>query len=182
MRAFALELDGVLRLERDVWRDDRGLFLETWNPQALARVGLEATFVQDNLSLSKQWTLRGLHYQIQPPQGKLISVVTGSIYDVVVDLRRRSKTFRRAIGIHLAADEYAALWVPPGYAHGFLALEPDTRVAYKVTDSWAPDFERTLLWQDPALAIQWPIPAGIAPIVSKKDAAGSPLDSAAYYE
>lgn len=182
MHAAKLDIDGALKLQHDVWRDERGLFMEAWNERELARVGLEARFVQDNLSLSRQWTVRGLHYQIQQPQGKLIRVLTGKIYDVIVDLRRHSPTFRRMIGLYLSADDYEALWVPPGCAHGFLALEHDTRVAYKVTDYWAAQFERTLLWNDPALDIEWPIPGGITPIVSKKDAAGMPLESAAHYE
>jgi dTDP-4-dehydrorhamnose 3,5-epimerase len=182
MRASALAIDGTFKLEHDVWRDERGLFVETWNERELARCGLEVRFVQDNLSLSRQWTVRGLHYQIQQPQGKLIRVLTGRIFDVLVDLRRGSPTFRRAIGVHLAADAYEALWVPPGCAHGFLALEPDTRVSYKVTDYWAAAFERTLLWSDSALGIEWPIPPGVTPIVSAKDAAGVPLEHAPCYE
>jgi dTDP-4-dehydrorhamnose 3,5-epimerase len=182
MRAVKLDIDGALKLQHDVWRDERGLFMEAWNERELARIGLEARFVQDNLSVSRQWTVRGLHYQIQQPQGKLIRVLTGKIYDVIADLRRQSPTYRRTIGIYLSADDYEALWVPPGCAHGFLALEHDTRVTYKVTDYWAAQFERTLLWNDPALGIGWPIPDGITPIVSKKDAAGMPLERAAHYE
>lgn len=182
MRASALDIDGALKLEHDVWRDERGLFVETWNERALGRCGLDIRFVQDNLSLSRQWTVRGLHYQIQQPQGKLVRVLTGKIFDVIVDLRRRSPTFRRAIGVHLAADEYDALWVPPGCAHGFLALEHDTRVSYKVSDYWAAPFERTLLWNDPSLGIEWPIPNGVAPIISAKDAAGVPLENTLCYE
>ena len=182
MRVLTLDIDGVLKFQHDVWQDERGLFLETWNGRELANNGLAADFVQDNLSISKQWTVRGLHYQIEQPQGKLIRVITGRIYDVIVDLRRRSPTFRRAIGVQICADDHESLWVPPGCAHGFLALEHDARVAYKVTDYWAPQFERTLLWSDPALGISWPIRTGIHPIVSQKDAAGTPLDNAAYYE
>ncbi len=182
MRASTLDIDGALKLEHDVWRDERGLFVETWNERALGRCGLDVRFVQDNLSLSRQWTVRGLHYQIQQPQGKLVRVLTGKIFDVIVDLRRRSPTFRRAIGVHLAADEYDALWVPPGCAHGFLALEHDTRVSYKVSDYWAAPFERTLLWNDPSLGIEWPVPNGVTPIISAKDAAGVPLENTLCYE
>jgi dTDP-4-dehydrorhamnose 3,5-epimerase len=181
MQVQTLQIEGVIKFRPNVWRDDRGLFVETWNERELAKHGLDMRFVQDNMSLSRRWTLRGLHYQIEQAQGKFVRAVTGAIYDVVVDLRRSSPTFRRAIGVHLAADDYEALWVPPGCAHGFLALEDDTRVAYKVTDYWAPQFERTLLWNDPALDIPWPIPAGVAPIVSAKDAAGAPLASAPDY-
>jgi len=182
MRAVPLELAGVLKLEQQAWRDDRGVFLETWNRRALAQLGLDVDFVQDNLSLSRQWVVRGLHYQIKQPQGKLVRVLTGEIYDVLVDLRRSSSTFGRAIGVHLAAAAHEALWVPPGFAHGFVALAPDTRVSYKVTDYWAPEFERTLLWNDPQLGIDWPIPANAVPIVSAKDAAGAPLERADCYE
>lgn len=182
MRAIALDVQGALKLEDDVWRDERGVFVETWNARTLAGIGLDVSFVQDNLSLSKQWTVRGLHYQITQPQGKLIRVLSGKIYDVFVDLRRRSSTFGRAVGVYLSADDYAALWIPPGCAHGFVALEDDTRVTYKVTDFWAPGAERTLLWNDPALGIEWPIPKDATPIISQKDANGTPLAAAACYE
>lgn len=183
MRVANLSIEDALKIQHDVWRDERGLFVETWNERDLARCcGLDVRFVQDNLSLSRQWTVRGLHYQIQQAQGKLIRVVTGRIYDVIVDLRRRSPTFRKAMGIYLSADEFESLWVPPGCAHGFLALEHDTRVSYKVTEYWAAQFERTLLWSDAALALEWPIPKGITAIVSSKDLAGTPLNSTPYYE
>lgn len=175
MRAIPLELPGLIKLEHDVWRDDRGLFVETWNRRALAAVGIEADFVQDNLSVSRQWTLRGLHYQIQQPQGKLVRVLSGEIQDVLVDLRRSSPTFGRGTSVRLSADTFDALWVPAGFAHGFLALRDDTRVAYKVTDYWAPQFERTLLWSDPAAQALWSLPPGVQPLVSPKDAAGALL-------
>lgn len=181
MRVTALGIDGALKLQQDVWRDERGLFVETWNARSLAQAGLDVTFVQDNLSISKQWTVRGLHYQITQPQGKLIRVLTGKIYDVFVDLRRSSPTFGRTVGIYLSADDYEAIWVPPGCAHGFLALQDDTRVTYKVTDYWAPGAERTLLWNDPALRIEWPLPPNTTPIISQKDASGTPLAAAATY-
>jgi dTDP-4-dehydrorhamnose 3,5-epimerase len=181
MQAEPLAIAGVIKFSHDVWRDDRGLFLESWNERALAQQGLDVRFVQDNMSLSRQWTVRGLHYQIEQPQGKLIRVITGAVYDVIVDLRRSSPTFRRALGVRLTAERFESLWVPPGCAHGFLALADDTRVAYKVTDFWAPQHERTLLWNDPALDIPWPLPAGVAPIVSAKDAAGLHLHEAPDY-
>lgn len=181
MRAIALELPGVLKFEHDVWRDERGLFVETWNRRELAQCGVAADFVQDNVSVSRQWTVRGLHYQIQQPQGKLVRVLSGEIFDAVVDLRRSSPSFGRAIGIRLSAQTYDALWIPPGFAHGFLALENDTKVTYKVTDYWAPKSERTLLWNDPKLKIRWPLPPDATPIVSAKDAVGAPLDRAESY-
>ena len=181
MRAIPLELAGVLKFEHDTWRDERGLFVETWNRRELAKCGVEADFVQDNVSVSRQWTVRGLHYQIQQPQGKLVRVLSGEIFDAVVDLRRSSPSFGRAIGIRLSAQTYDALWIPPGFAHGFLALENDTKVTYKVTDYWAPKFERTLLWNDPKLKLDWPIPPHATPIVSAKDAVGAALDGAESY-
>ena len=181
MRAVALELPGVLKFEYDVWRDERGLFVETWNRRELMKCGVADDFVQDNVSVSKQWTVRGLHYQIQQPQGKLVRVLSGEIFDAVVDLRRSSQSFGRAIGIHLSAHTFDALWVPPGFAHGFLALQNDTKVTYKVTDYWAPKSERTLLWNDPELQIDWPIAPDATPIVSAKDAVGAPLNRAESY-
>lgn len=181
MRAIALELAGVVKFEHDVWRDERGLFVETWNRRELAKCGVEADFVQDNVSVSRRWTVRGLHYQIQQPQGKLVRVLSGEIFDAVVDLRRSSPSFGRALGIRLSAQTHDALWIPPGFAHGFLALENDTKVTYKVTDYWAPKAERTLLWNDPQLKIGWPIPPDVTPVISAKDAAGAPLDRAESY-
>lgn len=182
MRAVALSLDGVMRIEHAVWRDERGLFVETWNRRELAGCGIEADFVQDNLSLSRRWTLRGLHYQLPPhPQGKLLRVLTGSIHDVVVDLRRSSPSFGKSLAVRLSAQAGEALWIPPGLAHGFLALADDTLVSYKATDYWSPDCERTLLWNDEQLGLEWPLPEGVQPVISAKDAAGTPFVSAAVY-
>jgi dTDP-4-dehydrorhamnose 3,5-epimerase len=181
MRLVSLGLPGLLLVESRVFSDVRGSFLETWNGRALAAAGLEATFVQDNMSLSNRHALRGLHYQARQPQGKLIRVVSGAVFDVVVDLRRSSPAFGRAFTLELEADKHQALWVPPGFAHGFLSLADDTRVQYKVTDYWAPEWERTLAWDDPALGISWPLPAGGTPIVSDKDRAGTPLAAADTY-
>jgi dTDP-4-dehydrorhamnose 3,5-epimerase len=181
MRAESLSIAGVLKIEHQLWRDERGVFVETWNERAFRELGVASKFVQDNLSISRQWTVRGLHYQVQQPQGKLIRVLAGEIYDVLVDLRCNSPTFRRAIGVHLTAQSGDSLWVPEGLAHGFLALEEQTQVSYKVTDFWLPKSERTLLWNDPELRIDWPIPPGVQPIVSAKDAAGSSLENADVY-
>jgi dTDP-4-dehydrorhamnose 3,5-epimerase len=181
MRVVPLELQGLLKLQDDVRRDDRGAFIETWNRRKLAELGIEVDFVQDNLSISRQWTIRGLHYQIQQAQGKLVRVSNGEIHDVVVDLRRSSPTFGRATAVRLSAEAYEALWVPPGFAHGFVALRDDTRVTYKVTDYWAPQFERTLAWNDPLVRSLWPLPARVEPLVAPKDAAGVLLRDAECY-
>lgn len=181
MRAVSLELTGAVIIEHQIWHDERGAFVETWNEREFAKLGLAASFVQDNMSTSRRWTVRGLHYQVEHAQGKLVRVLAGEVFDVIVDLRRNSSTFGRALGVPLSAERGESLWVPQGFAHGFLALTNDTKVAYKVTNFWAPKMERTLLWNDPALKIDWPLPANVAPIISAKDALGSPLASAETY-
>jgi dTDP-4-dehydrorhamnose 3,5-epimerase len=178
MRSTALALPGVLLIEHQLFEDARGAFFESWNEHAFAAAGLTARFVQENVSVSKRWVLRGLHYQIHHTQGKLVRVLAGEIFDVVVDLRRSSPYFGRSCSVQLTAREARSLWVPEGCAHGFLALTGDTRVQYKVTDFWARDAERTLVWNDAALGIRWPLPAGVAPLLSPKDAQGEPLASA----
>ena len=175
MRAVTQPLPGVLLLEHQVFNDARGGFLESWNERSFAAAGIAARFVQENVSLSRRWVLRGLHYQIRRTQGKLVRVLTGAIYDVIVDLRRSSPAFGRSLTVALEADRHGSLWVPPGCAHGFLALADDTRVQYKVTDFWSPEDERTLAWDDAALGIRWPLPPGVAPILSDKDRQGAPL-------
>jgi dTDP-4-dehydrorhamnose 3,5-epimerase len=175
MRAVALELPGVLLIEHDVFEDARGAFYESWNERAFAAAGLEARFVQENVSRSRAYVLRGLHYQIHHVQGKLVRVLSGQIFDVVVDLRRSSPAFGRSLALTLDSGRQRSLWVPAGFAHGFLALAEDTRVQYKVTDFWARDAERTLAWNDPALGIAWPLPGATAPIMSAKDREGVPL-------
>lgn len=175
MRVVALDLPGVLLVEHDVFEDPRGAFFESWNERAFAAAGVEARFVQENVSRSRRWVVRGLHYQIHHAQGKLVRVLSGEIFDAVVDLRRCSPAFGRSTAVNLDAARPQSLWVPAGFAHGFLALADDTRVVYKVTDVWARDAERTLAWNDPALGIAWPLPAGITPILSGKDREGLPL-------
>ena len=159
--------------------DDRGFFFESWNARAFADAGIDAAFVQDNHSRSRRGVLRGLHYQIEHAQGKLVRVVSGEVFDVVVDLRRSSPTFGRAVGMTLSAENRKMLWVPPGFAHGFLALSESVDFLYKTTDYWYPQHERTLLWNDPALAIDWPL--AVPPILAAKDAAGTPLAQAEVY-
>jgi dTDP-4-dehydrorhamnose 3,5-epimerase len=175
MRAVPLALPGVVLIEHRLFEDPRGAFFESWNERAFAAAGIEARFVQENVSISASLVLRGLHYQIPHAQGKLVRVLAGAIFDVVVDLRRASPAFGRSLCVSLDAARAQSLWVPSGYAHGFLALADDTRVQYKVTDFWAREAEQTLAWNDPALQIRWPIPAGAAPVLSDKDRDGVPL-------
>ena len=175
MRVSELALPGVLLVEHRVFEDARGFFFESWNERAFAAAGMTAHFVQENVSESQRWVLRGLHYQIPHAQGKLLRVLAGEIFDVVVDLRRASPAFGRNLALTLHATQARSLWVPPGFAHGFLALAPATRVQYLVTDFWSPEAERVLAWNDPALGIEWPLPPGVSPSLSGKDAAAPPL-------
>ncbi|HEX4870953.1 MAG TPA: dTDP-4-dehydrorhamnose 3,5-epimerase [Nevskiaceae bacterium] len=182
MRVVATALPEVLRLEPVVYQDARGLFLESYH-QARFReaTGLVLDFVQDNHSRSAPTVLRGLHYQLGRPQGKLIRVLRGRIYDVAVDLRRSSPRFGQWVAETLDAEQHHQLWIPPGFAHGFLALAEGAEVAYKTTDYYAPAEERTLLWNDPALGIPWPLAPGQAPLLSAKDERGQPLSAAETY-
>ena len=178
MRVVALALPGVCLIEHDVFEDARGAFFESWNERALTAAGIDARFVQENVSVSRRLVLRGLHYQIPHAQGKLVRVLAGEIFDIVVDLRRSSGAFGRRLEVTLNATKCRSLWVPAGLAHGFLALADHTQVQYKVTDFWMPASERTLAWNDPALGIPWPLPAGTAPILSDKDRCGQLLADA----
>jgi dTDP-4-dehydrorhamnose 3,5-epimerase len=165
-----LEIPAVKLITPRIHRDERGFFSETYSAKALAEAGITATFVQDNHSLSRQrGVVRGLHFQIAPrAQGKLVRVTRGSIFDVAVDIRSGSPTFGRHVGVTLSAANWSQLWVPVGFAHGFCTLEDDTEVQYKVTDDYAPDCDRGILWSDPALGIAWPV-ADSAAILSEKD-------------
>lgn len=165
-----------------VFADDRGFFLEAFRASAFAAAGIAGTFVQDNHSGSRRHVLRGLHYQVRRPQGKLVRAVTGEIFDVAVDLRRASPTFGRWVGEILSAENKAMLWVPPGFAHGFLVLSEWADVIYKTTEYYAPELERTIVWNDPALAVGWPLAPGETPLASAKDAAGARLEEAELYE
>jgi dTDP-4-dehydrorhamnose 3,5-epimerase len=180
MKVSATELAGVKLIEPKVFGDDRGFFMESWNARTFAEAGIDAAFVQDNHSRSRKGVLRGLHYQIEHAQGKLVRCVTGEVFDVVVDLRRSSPTFGRTTALTLSAQNQRMLWVPPGFAHGFLVLSEYADFLYKTTDYWYPEHERTLLWNDAALAIAWPL-AG-APTLTAKDAAGTPLAAAQAYD
>jgi dTDP-4-dehydrorhamnose 3,5-epimerase len=175
MRLVPLSLPGACLIEHQGFEDPRGAFFVSWNVRAFAGAGIEARFVQENVSVSRRYVLRGLHYQIRQAQGKLVRVLAGQIFDVLVDLRRSSPTFGRSVHVSLDSAARRSLWVPPGLAHGFLALADDTHVQYKVTDFWLREAERTLAWDDPALAVDWPLPAGRAPLLSDKDREGVPL-------
>jgi dTDP-4-dehydrorhamnose 3,5-epimerase len=168
-------LPGVLVVEPRVFKDPRGYFLETFQKSRYAEAGLSREFVQDNLSRSARGTLRGLHYQLQHPQGKLVWVIRGEVFDVAVDLRRGSATFGRWVGIYLSETNHRQLYIPPGFAHGFCVTSDEADFAYKCTDYYHPEFERTVLWNDATLAIAWPVRE---PLVSDKDRRGVPLADA----
>ena len=181
MKAIATALAEVLVLEPAVFGDARGAFFESWNKRAFAGlVGRDVDFVQDNHSSSARGVLRGLHYQVRQPQGKLVRVISGEVFDVAVDLRRSSKTFGRWVGERLSAQNRRMMWIPEGFAHGFLVLSEDAEFLYKTTDYYAPEHERTLLWIDPALGIDWQL-GGATPALKPKDAAGTPLAQAETY-
>jgi dTDP-4-dehydrorhamnose 3,5-epimerase len=165
-------LPGLLVITPKIFRDSRGLFLETYNQRLMSEAGLPDTWVQDNYSFSKKNVLRGIHYQVTQPQGKLIRVTQGTVLDVAVDLRRSSSAFGNHAAFELSDENGKMLWIPPGFGHGFLVLSDVAGFAYKVTDYYSPAGERTIVWNDPDLAIPWPIAAGEA-IVSEKDAAGA---------
>jgi dTDP-4-dehydrorhamnose 3,5-epimerase len=163
----------VVLIEPQVFGDARGFFLETWQQEKFAAAGIHATFVQDNHSRSSQWTLRGLHFQVEHTQGKLVRVTTGSVFDVMVDLRRSSPSFGAWWGVELSAENHRMLWVPPGLAHGILVTSPSADFLYKCTDYYSPAHERSLSWNDPKLGVKWPLPSGIAPVLSAKDNQGT---------
>ena len=175
-------LEGVRLIEPRVFGDERGFFLESFNARAFEAAGLPIDFVQDNHSRSARGVLRGLHYQVQRPQGKLVRATRGSVFDVVVDLRRSSPSFARAWGIELSEANHRMLWVPPGFAHGFYTLSDSADFQYKCTDWWAPEHERSLAWDDPELGIEWPIPPGEAPTLAAKDAAAAAFADCETYE
>jgi dTDP-4-dehydrorhamnose 3,5-epimerase len=178
MRSVPLALPGALLIEPRVYSDPRGAFYESWNEREFVAAGIALRFVQENVSISRRHVLRGLHYQVSQVQGKLVRVLTGEIFDVIVDLRRSSPGFGRSVHVTLDAREPRALWVPPGFAHGFLALADNTQVQYKVTDFWLPPAERTLAWNDPALGIDWPLAPQSSPVLSEKDGRGQKLSEA----
>ena len=180
MKITPTVIPGVLILEPRVFEDSRGFFFEAYNRKQWAASGINQEFVQDNQSLSKKHVLRGLHYQIRQPQGKLVRALRGEIFDVAVDLRKSSPTFGKSMHVNLSAENRKMLWIPAGLAHGFLVLSDTAEVLYKTTDFYAPDHERTLLWNDPKLGISWPDHA--KPLLSDKDRRGLSLDQAELFD
>jgi dTDP-4-dehydrorhamnose 3,5-epimerase len=176
IKVHRTEIPDVLLLEPRVFGDERGFFLESFNERMLREIGINAHFVQDNHSRSQQNVLRGLHYQVRQTQGKLVRVVSGKVYDVAVDLRQPSATFGRWVGVELSAENKRLFWIPPGLAHGFLVLSESADFLYKATDYYAPEFERSILWNDVDLGIKWPSVG--EPILSVKDADGKPFREA----
>lgn len=177
MQVRNTELPGVLLFEPKVFGDARGFFMESYNQRTFAQAtGLSLQFVQDNHSRSARGVLRGLHYQLHKPQGKLVRVTSGEVFDVAVDLRRSSPTFGRWYGCVLSAENKLQLWIPAGFGHGYLVLSESAEFAYKTTDFYAPEHERCVAWNDPDLNIHWPLPAGVTePVLSAKDKAGTRL-------
>jgi dTDP-4-dehydrorhamnose 3,5-epimerase len=180
MKVQATQIAGALIVEPDVFGDDRGFFLESFNERKMREIGIDAHFVQDNHSRSQRNVLRGLHYQLHQPQGKLVRVVRGTVFDVAVDIRRGSSTFGKWVGVELSAENKRMFWMPPGMAHGFVVLSDSADFLYKATDYYAPEFERTILWNDPDLGIEWPLMG--EPILSSKDVAGSSFRDAEVFE
>ncbi len=176
MKVIETSLPGILILEPKVFGDDRGFFFESYNKKSLEKAGITAEFVQDNYSRSIRNVLRGLHYQIKQPQGKLVRVISGEVFDVVVDIRRSSPNFGKWAGFSLSAENKRMAWIPPGFAHGFLVLSEVAEFLYKTTDYWAQEHERCIFWNDPDLSIGWPL-AG-EPILSAKDKGGQNLKNA----
>lgn len=181
MRFIPTPIPDVLVMEPKIFADERGFFLESYQKQRFAEAGIPFDFVQDNHSKSQQGVLRGLHYQIQQPQGKLVRVVAGEIFDVAVDIRKNSPTFGRWVGDYLSAENKKMLWVPVGFAHGFYVTSPAAELIYKATDYYAPQWERTLAWDDPTIHVDWPT-HGVPPILSPKDEAGKSLEQAELFE
>ena len=178
MKVETTALPEVLILTPQLFGDERGFFMESYNQQTFNEIGVDATFVQDNHSRSKQGILRGLHYQIEQPQGKLVRVTQGEVYDVAVDIRRNSPNFGRWVGVHLSASNHQMLWVPPGFAHGFYVISDSADFLYKCTELYAPEHERCIQWDDAEIGIQWPLIEGQPPQLSAKDQQGSPLSKA----
>jgi dTDP-4-dehydrorhamnose 3,5-epimerase len=180
MKAQVTQIPGVLIVEPAIFGDDRGFFLESYNEKEMRNIGIDAHFVQDNHSRSQRNVLRGLHYQISQPQGKLVRVVTGRVFDVAVDVRRDSPAFGKWVGVELSAENKRMFWLPAGMAHGFVVLSDSADFLYKATEYYAPKFERTILWNDTELGIEWPLTG--QPILSAKDAAAKTFREAEVFE
>lgn len=181
MKVRPTEIVDVLVIEPVVHEDARGFFLETWRADCFAELGIDRPFVQDNHSRSLRGTLRGLHYQVVRPQGKLVRVVSGEVFDAAVDLRRSSPTFGRWVGVLLSGDNHRQLWVPPGFAHGFYVTSGSADLIYKCTEYYSSAHDRTLRWDDPEIGITWPLIEGRTPLLSPKDASGLPFAQAPSY-
>ncbi len=182
MQFTPTSIPDVILIEPKVFPDDRGFFMETYRSDLLKEAGISLDFVQDNHSGSQRGTLRGLHYQIRQPQGKLLRVAVGEIFDVVVDIRRNSPTFGGWVGVQLSAENKRQLWVPPGFANGFYVLSEWAELIYKATDYYAPEWERSILWCDPEIGIEWPIVPGTDPLLSIKDTKGKLLADADLFD
>ena len=180
MDFIPLSIPDVILIQPDVHRDERGFFFESWQKNKFAKAGIDQEFVQDNHSRSSKDVLRGLHYQIRQPQGKLIRAIVGEVFDVAVDLRRSSPSFGKWVSTDLSAENFNMLWIPPGFAHGFLVLSDVAEFVYKATDFYAPQYERCILWNDQDLGIDWPI-SGHEPILSEKDSKGKLFREAEVY-
>jgi dTDP-4-dehydrorhamnose 3,5-epimerase len=181
MKVLPTSIADVMVLEPQVFPDERGSFMEVWQLKKLAALGIDVNFVQANHSTSGQWVLRGLHFQIRQPQGKLVRVLSGEIFDVAVDLRRSSISFGRHVCVPLAASARQMVWVPPGFAHGFLVTSATAEVSYYCTDYYAPEYERSLCWNDPSLKIAWPLPREVVPQLNAKDASAARLNAIEYF-
>lgn len=182
MEFVPTSIPDVILIKPKVFEDPRGFFLETFREDVFAKAGIQGVFVQENHSASQKGVLRGLHYQIRHAQGKLVRVIAGEIYDVAVDIRRSSPTFGQWVGIILSAENKLQLWIPPGFAHGFYVLSERAEVTYKVTDYYSPEWERSLLWNDAKLGIDWSLGNDEAPILSQKDINGKPLIEAELFD
>jgi dTDP-4-dehydrorhamnose 3,5-epimerase len=182
MNFIRTKIPDVILIEPQVFADERGFFLESYQRQKFLEAGINVDFVQDNHSKSLQGVLRGLHYQTQQTQGKLVRVISGEIFDIAVDIRKSSPTFGKWVGDYLSAENKKMLWVPIGFAHGFLVTSPSAEVLYKATDYYAPQWERSILWNDSTINIAWPLINGGKPTLSVKDEAGKPLNEAEVFE
>jgi len=181
MQIINTSIPEIVIFEPKVYGDERGFFMETYQARQFMELGLPTQFVQDNHSGSRQGILRGLHYQIRQAQGKLVRVIAGEVFDVAVDLRKTSPTFGKWVGAALSTQNKRSIWIPVGFAHGFYVLSDWAEIVYKTTDYYAPEWERSLLWNDPELGIEWPIVGQQAPILSAKDVAGTHLKDAETY-
>jgi len=182
MKYTQIDISGVVLMEPAVFGDERGCFMETWREDEFRKQVADVSFVQDNQSRSCKGTLRGLHYQIQNPQGKLVRVIAGEVFDVAIDLRKSSPSFGRWTGFRLSAENRQMFWVPPGFGHGFYVLSEAAEFVYRCSDYWAPEHERCILWDDPDIGIDWPLLPGGMPLLSEKDIAGVPFKDAEVFE